>query len=103
MTAQNQIEFDRKRQTFLLKGDLTFDTVPQFLQQSGMVLDYEGPVQIDLQGIQRSDSAGLALLIYWIRDTRQHNRAMMFYNMPQQMIMIAKASGLDPLLPVQDS
>ena len=85
---------------FRLKGELNFTTVPA-VWRAGMVAFAEADkIELDLQGIQRSDSAGLALLIEWQRQAKQAGKPVTYLNMPAQMLAIARASSLDQILPL---
>jgi phospholipid transport system transporter-binding protein len=85
---------------FILKGVLDFQTVP-VIRQHGLSLFSEAPsLVLDLQGVSRSDSAGLALLIEWMRFARSQNKPISYINIPPQMLAIAHASGLDSILPL---
>lgn len=85
---------------FILSGALNFQTVPMVWQQ-GLDLFNEAPsLVLDLQQVSRSDSAGLALLIEWMRFARQQNKPISYINMPTQMLAIARASSLDSILPL---
>lgn len=85
---------------FVLSGHINFQTVPMIWRQ-GMKMFKDAPsLVLDLQGIERSDSAGLALLVEWMRFARNRNRPISFMNMPSQMLAIARASSLDNILPL---
>ncbi len=87
--------------TYLIAGELNMQTVPELLQEVEKVLSRtQGEVCFDLQGVDRSDSAGLALLVEWMQYARQRERHMIFKNLPQQMHDIARVSGLEELLPL---
>jgi phospholipid transport system transporter-binding protein len=81
-----------------LTGPLTFDTVPQLLQQKPQLFADGGTVELDLAGVERSDSAGLALLVSWVRQARQHGGAITFLNVPDQLIGLAKVGGVEQIL-----
>jgi phospholipid transport system transporter-binding protein len=79
--------------SWILVGDLSFTTVPAL---SGG-LDIESAdrprISIDLAGVTRSDSAGLALLIEWLRESERLGKTITFLNMPAQMRSIARVWG----------
>jgi len=87
---------------YLLKGQLSFVSVPLLWSQNRNDLfdDGSNSIEIDLSGLVRSDSSGLALLVEWYRSAEQHNKTISFVNLPPQMLAIAKVSGLDKILPV---
>ena len=83
-----------------LSGVLDLDSVPELLSAIE-ALNYDAAaVTVDLRGVERSDSAGVALLIAWMRNARQAQRDIRFLNMPSQMLNIARVSGLDAILPL---
>jgi len=85
---------------FLLAGTLTFKTVPVIWKQ-GLDLFSEAPsLLLDLSQVKRSDSAGVALLVDWMRFARRHNKPISYINMPNQMLAIVRASSLDAILPL---
>jgi len=85
---------------FILTGTLTFKTVP-VIWRHGLDLFREAPsLLLDLSGVKRSDSAGVALLIEWMRFARHHNKPISYINMPTQMLAIVRASSLDTILPL---
>lgn len=85
---------------FLLSGMLTFDTAPPAWRASSALLNGGGDLTLDLQGVTHTDSAGLALLIEWMRGARRRNKRITFKNIPTQMLAIAKVSGLERILPI---
>lgn len=83
-----------------LSGVLDLDSVPELLSALE-TLSYDAPaVAVDLSGVARADSAGVALLVAWMRLARQAQRDIRFLNMPSQMHNIARVSGLDAILPL---
>ena len=87
---------------FTMRGELSFKTVPGVAASVGNRLWQTDSVILDLDGITRTDSAGLALLIEWIRSARRKNRTIVFRNIPQQMMVMARVVGLDRLLPTDE-
>jgi phospholipid transport system transporter-binding protein len=84
-----------------VSGELTLHTAKQALANSETLFDDANTLNIDLADVSRSDSAGLALLIAWMRSAKKHNQPITFFNIPNQMLAIAEASGLDQVLPKQ--
>lgn len=82
----------------LLSGELSMSTVPELLKQDCFQPAAEGEIRIDLQAVQRADSAGVALLIEWQRAAHQQQRSISFHGIPAQMLAIAQLSGVDELL-----
>jgi phospholipid transport system transporter-binding protein len=82
-----------------IAGELTFATVPGLWRSAGDNFGRDGPVRVDLAGITRVDSAGIALLIELTKAVRRHGGAMRLEHAPPQLIAIATVSGLDEVLP----
>jgi len=80
-------------------GDLTFGTISAVLGQSDTLGDGPGRLEIDLSGVHRADSAGLALLVHWLREAHRSGRDIVFHNLPRQMLAIARVSDLEDILP----
>jgi phospholipid transport system transporter-binding protein len=85
--------------SWLLVGDLSFTTVPALRGELDMKSADRPRISIDLAGVTRSDSAGLALLIEWLRESERLGKTITFLNMPAQMQSIARICGLDGILP----
>jgi len=84
---------------FHLKGELSFQTVPKFFSANRDIFkDADKDLHIDLDGISRADSAGIALLIEWQRQAQQQNLKISFYNIPSQLMAIARLSGVESIL-----
>lgn len=84
-----------------VSGELTFTTVSDLCVSAPELFASIEVLEIDLAEVTRSDSAGLALLIDWMRSAKQMNKNIVFHNIPTQMLAMAHASGLDELLPLQ--
>jgi len=80
---------------FIIDGDLTFSTIDKQTVKSFAFLNAAKPVTIDLGRVVCTDSAGLALMIEWIKYTRHHRIQITFKNIPEQLLNLAKLSGFD--------
>ena len=83
-----------------VRGDLSFDSVPGLWRDCRETCAAGGNIDIDLGQVQRSDSAGLALLVEWLREAQRSGARLRFFNIPPQMLEMARASGLDQILPL---
>ncbi len=95
------ISFDTDSQVYNVSGELTLETATAVLSKSTSLFDTAARLDIDLANVTRADSAGLALLVSWMRQARQGSKPIEFQHVPAQMLAIAKASGLDEILPVK--
>lgn len=80
---------------FIVDGDLTFSTIDRKTIQSVAFLTTAKHITIDLGRVVSTDSAGLALMIEWIKYSRQHRTQIIFKNIPDQLLNLAKLSGFD--------
>lgn len=86
-----------------LIGALNLVTVPPLLAQGHLVLNTDPPVvEIDLAPVTQSDSAGLVLLLDWLRTTRRQGRSLRYLQAPSTLRALARISGIDGLLFPQD-
>jgi phospholipid transport system transporter-binding protein len=79
-------------------GALTFETVPSlYLNASGW---FAGPddLIIDLSKVERADSAGLALLIEWLRHAQTENIKLRYANIPEPVQTLIRINGLQDAL-----
>lgn len=93
------IQFDRDSQIYRISGELTLETARAVMMESENLFDSAAKLDIDLAQVTRADSAGLALLVTWMRQANQSEKSICFEHVPAQMLAIAKASGLDAILP----
>ena len=57
-----------------------------------------GALELDLSGVERADSAGLALLLEWKRLTQGRGQPLRLRNIPRQLRNLALVSGVDAML-----
>ena len=84
--------------SWLLSGELNFDTVPSLLARPAVALKAGSDVRVDLSAVTRVDSAGLALMIEWLRVSERVGIAITFENVPEQLRSIAQICDLDKIL-----
>ena len=88
--------------TFSVSGELNMQTVPAISRTANsQLLGLQGKVSIDLSAVSRADSAGLALLIDWLRIAKQNQYSIAFRNLPKQLQQIAAVSELEDILPTE--
>jgi phospholipid transport system transporter-binding protein len=83
---------------FEVSGDMRFSTVTGLLNESLAMFEGRQILEVDLEAVARVDSAGLALLIEWVRRGMKNNTEVQFVSMPDQMKEIARMSGLETIL-----
>jgi len=80
---------------FIVDGDLTFASIDKRTVNSLSFLKSSKEVSIDLSKVISTDSAGLALMIEWIKYCRHNRIHLIFKNIPEQLLTLAKLSGFD--------
>lgn len=85
---------------FALQGELNLATVDTLLEESGRLFQHQPPAWIDLAGVSHCDSAGVALLVEWLRRARADGRKLRFANPTPQILEIVKVTDLNTLLPL---
>ena len=83
---------------FRVSGVLDASTAREVLEQSESRFAQSKEIDVDLGGVGESDSAGLALLIEWLRAARQGGRAIRFANVPAQIEALARISEVEDLI-----
>jgi len=82
---------------FIVDGDLTFQTIDKKTANGFAFLKTAKQITMDLGGVGNADSAGLALMLEWIKQARHKKVQLHFKNIPEQLINLAKLSGLSSL------
>ena len=82
---------------FAVSGSLNFATVSQLLIQSKSLFANAAAIDIDLSAVQHADSAGLALLLEWLRYGKQVNKVVHFHGLPTQLRTLASISEVESL------
>ncbi|MDZ7643850.1 MAG: STAS domain-containing protein [Woeseiaceae bacterium] len=83
---------------FSLSGTMGFSTADQILRESEGLFEEHTRIEIDLQGVDATDSAGLALLLEWITWANHTVREIRFVNTPQKITAIARTTEVEDLL-----
>ena len=90
-------------QHYVLSGELSFESVPALSGSILPLLQENARLDISLDKVRRSDSAGVAMLVEWLRLARQQDKPLRFLDIPEQMLSIVRVSGLDTILPLSRS
>ncbi|MDO8342183.1 MAG: STAS domain-containing protein [Cellvibrio sp.] len=86
--------------TLTLSGVLDHESVLDIDQQGQQWLleSQTREYKLDLGAITYSSSAGIALLLGWLRIAQQQQKTLQFLHMPASMIALANVGGLEDLL-----
>jgi phospholipid transport system transporter-binding protein len=83
---------------FRVGGALHAETVTELLERSEALFQGATRLEIDFAGVAEGDSAGMALLIEWLRRARHHHQEIHFKNVPTQIAALARISEVEELL-----
>ncbi|MBL8200671.1 MAG: STAS domain-containing protein [Chromatiales bacterium] len=83
---------------FAINGPVTFATAGALLDQGLARFAGQDAVTVNFADVTRVDSAGLALLLEWLRQARGDGRTLGFAALPDKLLAIARLSGVDGLL-----
>jgi phospholipid transport system transporter-binding protein len=89
---------DKGEGRFLLSGEMTFRTAGRILRTSEDLFEKHTRIEVDLSGVGKTDSAGLALLLEWITWANHTVREIRFVGMPERIDAIARTTEVDHLL-----
>ncbi len=90
----------RRGSNLYLSGELGFATAAGLLRDMSPLVTPGDALVLDLQGVTRTDSAGLALLLQWIEDCRRRGIDLRYRHVPESLINIARFSNCLDLLPL---
>jgi phospholipid transport system transporter-binding protein len=83
---------------YRVSGELSFATVTALLLQSRSIFAGETVVEMELSGVTHADSAGLSLLIEWLRQAKLQGKQLHYRSLPSQLSALANISDVDGLL-----
>lgn len=83
---------------FALKGDLVFENAARALEAGDAAFAGQAEIEVDLAGVGRVDSAGLALLLEWAVAARAAGDAVRYRNLPAGAAALAGISDVSELL-----
>ena len=81
-----------------LTGTLDFESVVDLRPRLREALTRDADVELDLSGVTRANSAGLALLLQWQEDARRSGANLAVRNAPAALADLAGLSNLRELL-----
>lgn len=85
----------QSNENYSAEGDLTFFTLNKKTIHSFDFLKSNPKICINLNNINSADSAGLALIIEWIKYSILYDTKLSFKNIPQQLLTLAKLSSFN--------
>lgn len=103
--AVESIEFTggEARGEFLLSGMLTFSTAAAALKAAAPLFRETATLRFDLSGVSRADSAGVGLLIEWLRMARAAGCRLRYAHIPASLHAIMRVGGVEGMLPLDNA
>lgn len=92
-------ELTRAGDRFSVRGPLTFATVMHLCELPQAWDAGRGAVTVDLAEVPRADSAGLALLLEWLRAVQTQGRALNLVNVPARLRDLMRVTNVADLFP----
>jgi phospholipid transport system transporter-binding protein len=84
---------------YALSGELGFASAPALWPQGERLFRTAGSVvELDLAGVVRADSAGLALLVTWQACAQSAGCTLRYTSVPERLLAIARISDADSLV-----
>ena len=84
-----------------LAGDLTMETVARLRRE--FVLDGAPEYVIDMRAVKAVDSAGIGLMLAWLREASRKKYTLRFEHVPQNLSSLAEMYGVDAMLPLVEA
>lgn len=83
-----------------LSGALDFSNVAALQKQGETWITHEAPARcrLDLSAVDYSNSAGIALILAWLRAATTANKKLQIEHIPANLTAIFRLSGLDQAL-----
>lgn len=78
-------------------GDLDFSTVEKLWKDSLPLLAQLSEIKFDLSKVSSANSAGITLLIEWVKYANREKKSISFKNIPTSIMSLATISGVDEL------
>lgn len=85
---------------FQFSGELSFATAQAALDESERLFAPFREIDIDLIHMDKSDSAGLAVLVEWVSRANRADKTIRFRRVPRQLRALAAISEVEDMLPL---
>lgn len=80
---------------YIVEGELSFFSLNKTNIANYDFINSTAAISLDLSAVTVADSAGLALIIDWIKYGKQNNTKLTFKNIPQQLLTLAELSNIE--------
>jgi len=82
----------------MVVGDLTFATVMPLWHASVPLLNSQAAFKFDFSKVSKCNSAGVTLLLAWIKLAKSTAKTIQFFHLPQQLSSIIAVAGLSEVI-----
>lgn len=82
---------------YSLSGSLSFSNVPALYNDSSIDMSKDH-VSVSLRDVDQSDSAGLALLVEWLRLAEKRRCRLTYTDIPSHLRTLIDVTGLSPII-----
>ncbi|WP_076420109.1 MULTISPECIES: STAS domain-containing protein [Colwelliaceae] len=83
------------------QGELSMNTIDIDFENKTINAFHNKSLVIDLAGVVKADTAGLAWLLRLVEEARKTKSEISFHNIPQDLLKLAKLSAVDLFLPTK--
>jgi len=90
----NQAQISEKNGSLEISGELNVASVMQVLSASLELLPKCSKLCFDFSKVTLCDSAGVGLMLQWMKYAKHNSKSIQFKNIPKQLESIIDVSGL---------
>ena len=83
---------------WVLSGEMSFGTAVSLLQFGDSAWRHVAPAWIDLRQVARVDSAGMVVLLAWLKRAKANGGKMELRSVPAQFASLADFYGIGPAI-----
>lgn len=98
MLVQDRADITLDKDIFYVSGSLNFSNVMVLYNKSLPHLSRCEFIEFDFSQIKKSNSAGLALVIEWLKYAKHNHKTIKLTNLNKDLLVIAKVAAIETLL-----
>lgn len=98
MNAGKEADIVFLKGSFQITQNLDFSNTMFIYQKSLSLVEQGAPLVFDFSRLESFNSAGLALVVEWIKLARQLQKPIRFLHLPEVAMELAKAAGMAEML-----
>ena len=88
----------REGESIRVNGDINHETVARLCKQGNQLIAEMDKPCVDFSHAEHCNSAGLALMMAWLRQAKQSGKRIAFLNVPSSLREAAKVCEVDGIL-----